>query len=298
MKYFKKLLSLYKILVDIPVQLKYLKRDMSELKKMNYSLIELNQKILFEYFKNEPECDLSGKGFRVHSQFEEDGLLLFIFSKIGFTNKKGIEMCCGWGKECMLANLILYHGFEALLFDGDKNSVEKAKTFFSQHPNSFLNPPKIIHSWLTKGNINSVIGENGFEGEIDIFSLDIDGIDYYLLKELSIVNPRVVICEIHNIIPADLSLTIPYSDNFTYTDGKFDPEFRSASLLAMVNLMREKGYRLVGHHKYGFNVIFLRNDIGLKIFPEINHEKCLEDAYTKQRMNVWPKVSNLPWAKV
>jgi hypothetical protein len=286
-------------MLAIPKQLNELKKQINELRKLNYSLIEMNQKLIFEYYKNEPgEINLNDNGFRIHSQFEEDGLLLFIFSKIGFTNKKGVEMCCGWGSESMLGNLILYHGFDALLFDGDKSSVERAKSFFTAHPNTVLHPPKVIHQWITRDNINTIIKENDFEGEIDIFSLDVDGVDYYLMQELTVISPRVVICEIHNVIPPNLSLTIPYSDQFDHTDGKYNADFRSVSLLAMVNLMKEKGYRLIGSHKYGFNVIFMRNDVGAKWFAEVSHEKCLENSYTKERLKVWPSVSHMPWVNV
>jgi hypothetical protein len=299
MKYFKKIISLYRLLLLIPKQINELKKDVRELRNMNYSLLELNQKLIFEHYKNnEGTINLSDKGFRVHSQFEEDGLLLYIFSKIGFTNRRGVEMCCGWGIESMLANLILYHGFDTLLFDGDKNSVERARNFFSNHPNTFQHPPKIIQEWITKENINKIIKENGFEGEIDIFSLDVDGVDYYLIKELSVIKPRVVICEIHNIIPPNLALTIPYSGDFDYRSGKYNPEFRSVSILAMVNLMQEKGYRLVGSHKYGFNIIFIRNDLGVEFFPEINPEECFKNSYTEERSKVWTGVSGLPWLNV
>lgn len=50
-------------------------------------------------------------GFKVYSQFEEDGILLYIFSMIGTTNKTVVEICAGNGKECMGANLIINHGW-------------------------------------------------------------------------------------------------------------------------------------------------------------------------------------------
>tara|TARA_B110000008_G_C16861810_1_gene521070 strand:- start:173 stop:472 length:300 start_codon:yes stop_codon:yes gene_type:complete len=58
-------------------------------------------------------------GFRLHSQFEEDGMLLYIFSVIGTSNKRAIELCAGSGETCMASNLIINHGWEALLLDGD-----------------------------------------------------------------------------------------------------------------------------------------------------------------------------------
>src|SRR5690348_10760778 len=39
-------------------------------------------------------------GFRKYSQNSEDGILLFIFSVIGTTNKRCLEICAGDGIEC------------------------------------------------------------------------------------------------------------------------------------------------------------------------------------------------------
>ncbi len=126
-------------------------REVSELKNLAYSLIEINQRIAFELYSKSPSME--EKGFRVNSQFEEDGLLLYVFSKIGFTNRKGAEFCCGTGYECVLANFILYHGFYALLVDGDDENIRVANQFYASHPNSFLVPPTVKKYWLTKDNL-------------------------------------------------------------------------------------------------------------------------------------------------
>src|SRR5262249_51943731 len=49
-------------------------------------------------------------GFRSYSQFEEDGILLYLFSLIPPKNRKCVEICAGNGRECMTANLIINHG--------------------------------------------------------------------------------------------------------------------------------------------------------------------------------------------
>ena len=49
----------------------------------------------------------------------------------------------------------------------------------------------------------------GFNGDIDILSLDIDGIDYWFMKSLKeYINPRVIVLEFQDIIPSDLSITL------------------------------------------------------------------------------------------
>ncbi|MCP5060912.1 MAG: hypothetical protein GY936_00400 [Ignavibacteriae bacterium] len=60
-----------------------------------------------QYNSNLPPLSFNDVGFRLHSQHEEDGILLYIFSLIGTTNKKSVEICAGNGIECNTANLII-----------------------------------------------------------------------------------------------------------------------------------------------------------------------------------------------
>jgi hypothetical protein len=239
-------------------------------------------------------------GFKVYSQFDEDGILLYIFSLIGFTNRKVVEMSCGNGMECNTANLIIHHACYGLLFDGDENNIKSANDFFKKNKMTWILPPVCIQAWITKDNVNSLIKEEGFEGEVDLLSLDIDGIDYYLWKNLQVISPRVFICECHNVVPDDMAITIPYKDDFSYkSKDNYHEEFRSVSPLAMIKLSKEKGYRLIGSHKYGFNLIFMRNDVGKEYFPEVLLEDISNNQYTKVAKETrWPLVKDAPWVEV
>lgn len=238
-------------------------------------------------------------GFKVHSEFEEDGILLYIFSIIGTTNKRVVEICAGDGIQCMATNLIINHGWEGLLFEGDQNAVDRGTNFFKSNKSTFLHPPIFKQAWLTRENINYLIAESGFQGDIDLLSLDIDGNDYYIMEAINVIKPRVIICETQNVIPSDLSLTIPYKEDFYYKDGKQHEEFRSVSLLAMKKLLAKKGYRLVGAHRYGFNAIFILNEIGKDYFPEVSIESVHDNSYTKFRLETaWKEVLDLPWVKI
>jgi hypothetical protein len=247
--------------------------------------------------KPEKMPKLKDVGFRVHSQFEEDGLLLYIFSVIGTVNKKVLEICAGDGIECMATNLIINHGWNALLFEGDINNVEKGRIFFGSHASTWLHPPVFKNAWITSDNINDLLVESNFTGIIDLLSLDIDGNDYYIMEAIEVARPRVIICETNNVIPGDISATIPYKEDFDrMTD--LDPDFISVSLLAMKNLLNKKGYRLIGAHKYGFNVLFMLNEVGEEFFPEVSIESILDNEYTTLRMKAWDRIKGLPWVKV
>ncbi len=239
-------------------------------------------------------------GFKAYSQFEEDGILLYIFSLIGTTNKKVVEICAGHGKECMAANLIINHGWQGYLFDGSEQNVKSAQNFFANHKQTFLMPPTVNHAWFTAENVNQILSDAGVSGEIDLLSLDIDGMDYWVWKAIEVIQPRVCLFETHNVIPSHLSLTAKYDPNFYYLNQPTEQQdYRSASLLAMTKLSQSKGYRLIGSHRYGFNCFFMRNDISQHLFPEVSVESCHNNPYTKiAQSQRWQKVKDLNWEEV
>jgi hypothetical protein len=283
-----------------------MKIELNSLSKLAISQIEINQRLLALKYKELSKQgrqflpDLSETGFRVHSQFEEDGILLYIFSIIGEKTKKSVEIGTSDGTECNTSNLILYHGWRGLLIDGDKEMIRRGTAFFAQHPNAVLNEPKLVNSWITKDNINDTVRGNGFEGEIDLLSIDIDGVDYYILKSLTCITPRVIICEINSAVPLGKALTVPYSDNFYCWDKPF-PEslFRSMSLTAANKLMKSKGYRMVGAHKLGFNIIFIKNGIAEDVFPEISLEQARGPYFNHIEMGKdWESIKDYAWVEV
>lgn len=273
-------------------------RELAE--KMSYTtqgvqilLLQQYKDILAQKIRPLPTFD--EVGFRCHSQFEEDGILLYLFSMIGTTNKIAIEICAGNGIECNTANLIINHGWNGFLFDGGLDNVEKGRAYFASQKNTFLWPPIFTQVWITAENVNEVIRNVGINGEIDLLSLDIDGMDYWIWKAIDCIQPRVVVCETHNVIGADKSLTAPYNANFVAKT----PDYHGASLSAMSKLASEKGYRLTGTHRYGFNAFFIRNGIAEDLFPAVSVEACLQHPYSKHAREVrWPKVKDLEWKKV
>ena len=234
-------------------------------------------------------------GFRKYSQFEEDGILLYLFSLITPVNRTCVEICAGNGRECMAANLVINHGWWGHLFDGNEKNVAAGQRFFANSRDTFFHPPTFHQAWVTAENVNELIAKSGAKGPIDLLSLDIDGMDYWVWKAIEVVQPQVVVCETHNLIPGDRALTVPYDPKFVFQSE----DFRGASLAAMCKLGREKGYRLVGTHRFGFNAFFVKNGVGEKFFPEVDIFSCLQDPATRAiREAGWPKIRNLPWQEV
>ena len=239
--------------------------------------VQIGQRQLFHYYndgaKKNSLPSIKDTGFKVFSQFEEDGKLLFIFSVIGMDNKTFVEIGAADGINSNCANLIFNFGWHGVFIDGSKEGVERGRKFYSKYPTPYSYPPKFIHSKVTAENINELILSQGYKGEIGLLSVDIDGNDYWVWNALTAVDPKVVIIETHNEFGYE-NIVVPYDPNYFYP-GKH-PDYHGASPVAMVNLAKKKGYRLVGANDLGFNFIFVKNGIADELIPEVSVESVLQ----------------------
>jgi hypothetical protein len=219
--------------------------------------------------------ELTDTEFRCFSQNGEDGILLYIFSILGTTNRHVVEISAGDGIECNSANLIINHGWYGLLFDGDEQKISRGKEFYAKCQDTFAAPPTQVASWVTAENVNSLIADNGFAGDVDLLSLDIDGMDYWIWRAIRCISPRVIILEFNPVWGPDRAVSIPYRADYRIDYGR-RPYYGGGSLSAFVKLGREKGYRLVGIQRLGFNALFVRSGVGEDLLPEISSRQCFE----------------------
>lgn len=242
-------------------------------------------------------------GFRVFSENDEDGLLLYIFSLIGTTNKQCLDVAYAGPQGANTTNLICNWGWNGLLIESNAQGVETSNRFFAQHKDTYIYPPTVIQAWVTAENINELCERNGLTGEIDFLSLDMDGVDYWILKSLHIVKPRVLIVEYQDIWGPDRAVTVPYKPDFVAPQARVSAgapvDYCGASLAAFVKLGKEKGYRLVGTNKYGYNAIFLKTGVGENWLPEIDVHSCFSHPKVKWGMKErLPNVKDMPWIDV
>lgn len=230
--------------------------------------------------------------FRAHSQNGEDGVLLYLFSLIGTTNKKVLEVCAGDGKTCNSANLIINHGWEGFLFDGEEQNVNSGVEFYQSCSDTSFWPPKIQHAWITRDNINELVSSLNLSGEIDLLSLDIDGNDYWIFEALDVVQPRVVIAEYQQAWGPDVAVTQRYEEDYSKQHHQAEvsgPVFEGASLAALVKLADAKGLRLVGHERKCFNAVFMRKGLAEDIFPTVDPATCFDHVMARYNVAWMPE---------
>jgi hypothetical protein len=131
-------------------------------------------------------------------------------------------------------------------------------------------------------------------GIIDLLSIDLDGMDFWIWRALSDITPRVVVIEYNNRFPAEISATVPYDPQFQGTDLMTVGYF-GASLAALTKLGVEKGYRLIGTNGPNTNAFFMKDDVGRDAFPAVTVQSCLSSDYAmRHQRSHYPLIKNRP----
>ena len=220
---------------------------------------------------------------KFYSQNGEDGIIDYIFSNIGTTNKFSVEFGVGNGFECNTVHLLEKKGWTGLMMDygADQEIQWKGvlKKVWSNRNNGFSknikkyakfskkiikHKERLIHFKLdikneriTAENIENLFQKYQVPGNFDLLSIDIDYNDFWVWKAITKFHPRVLVIEFNSSIPPNESRVVPY-DADTQWDGT---NYFGASLLALKNLSLEKNYTLLGCDSNGVNAFFCQSDL-------------------------------------
>ncbi len=236
-------------------------------------------------------------GFRIFSQFDEDGIILFLLGVVGIGPAKFVEIGGGdgvWASNC--ANLALNLGFDGLFIDGNQELINRGLKFYAEQPDTQFYPPRFRHALVTKSNINEILREAEFDGEVDLLSIDIDGNDYWIWEAIECIQPRIVVTETH-VEFGQRSIVVPYKEDFMWQPG-MNPHYLGASPVAMTKLADRLGYRLVGANRFGFNTFYVRKDLGIDLIPEIDVADLFRHPRNRERMQLFETIKDFEFVSV
>ncbi len=205
--------------------------------------------------------------FKVFSQWGDDGLIQYLINTVPIEKKIFIEFGVENFTESNCRFLLQNNNWAGMVIDGSASNID----YIKQDEIYWKFNLKAEQNFIDKDNINFLIKKNGIIGDVGILSIDIDGNDYWVWESLDIINPRIVICEYNSIWGKDLSITVPYDPNFNRTSAHYSNLYFGASIVALNNLAKSKGYALIGSNSSGNNLFFVRADLlnNLKVvYPE------------------------------
>ena len=196
--------------------------------------------------------------FKVFSQFGDDGIIQYLIAHLEIPPELStfVEFGVQDYSESNTRFLLINDNWRGLVMDGDKQSIEsiKARDMYWRHDLSAL------CRWIDRDNIDQILRESGFSGEIGILSIDIDGNDYWVWQRIDAVRPVVVIAEYNSVFGARRAITVPYDPAFNRTKAHYSNLYWGASLAALAYVGRAKGYAFVGSNLAGNNAYFVRED--------------------------------------
>lgn len=198
--------------------------------------------------------------FKIFSQFGDDGIIQFLIDKleIDYEYQNFIEFGVEDYSEANTKFLLLNNNWSGLILDSSNESIENIKK------NNFFWKFELeaIKSFITKENINSIIANSNInKKKIGILSIDIDGNDYWVWKEINVIDPLIVIVEYNSTFGFEKKISIPYKQDFERSKAHHSNLYWGASIEALKFLAKQKGYKFLTTNSAGNNAYFIKENI-------------------------------------
>ena len=203
-----------------------------------------------------PNADLRKVGFKVFSQWDEDGIIQYLISKIPIENKTFIEFGVENYEESNTRFLLLNDHWQGLVLDACESDIRYIQTDRIYWEYDL----QAKCTWITRDNIDSLLEQAGFGRDVGLLSIDIDGNDYWIWEAIECIRPRIVIVEYTSIFGL-APISMPYKQDFDRTLAHYSATYFGCSLGALSHLARKKGYLLLGSNVWGHNAFFVRSDV-------------------------------------
>lgn len=192
--------------------------------------------------------------FSGFSQNGEDGILDVLRKQLLNSNRYFIEIGAADGMQNNSSWLVVAEQYNGLMIEGNPRLVERAKRMLLNHSigleclNMFVNSENIQELKLL-----------ALHSDPDVFSLDIDGIDYYIAKAVMDggFRPKIFAVEYNSVFGSERSVTIPYQENFVFTQAHSTQLYYGVSIAAWRKLFGHYGYRFVAVDSKGVNAFFV-----------------------------------------
>ena len=219
---------------------------------------------------------LAAAEFRSFSQFGEDGILQWLINRVAIERDTFVELGVGDYRESNTRFLLEHDNWRGLVIDSSPEHVR----YLEESGLKWRHSVTSKLAWVTRENVNHLLSDVG--GDIGLLSIDLDGIDYWVLEALTVASPRIVVVE-YNGLWGHRPVSIPYDPQFDRSSAHWSWQYFGASLSAFCHLMDRRRYRLVGTNTAGHNAFFVRDDVAGDLPPADAQEDWVEARFRESR---------------
>ena len=220
--------------------------------------------------------------FKVFSHEGEDGIIQYLIKKVVIENDVFIEFGVEDYRESNTRFLLQNNCWRGLIIDSGTRHIQ----FLNNADIMWQYDIEPISKFITAENINSIIQNAGYLGDIGLLSIDVDGNDYWILKAIDVVSPRILIIEYNSLFGYEHAVTVPYRPDFSISKSHYSELYYGASLPAIILCAQKKGYQFVGCNKGGSNAFFIRKDV-IGALPTFTVEEGYVKSHSRLSRNKW-----------
>jgi hypothetical protein len=214
---------------------------------------------------------ISDYEFKVFSQWGEDGIIQHLISHLDISDHTFIEFGVEDFSESNCRFLLMKDFWKGFVIDGSKKNINRLRSsyYFWRYPLAAQ------ATFITRENVIEVLQLSGFGTQPGLLSIDLDGIDWYVLFELRNWRPKILVVEYNDIFGFDLSVSVPYDPSFVRNNAHHSNLYWGASLPAFVHLASQMGLALVGVNKAGSNAFFVQRKLLNEFIKETALQACM-----------------------
>lgn len=247
--------------MKITKQIKELYRIIHDLNRQRYDARDpkvITGKLLAElHLKKEKINSLHDVEFKVFSQWGDDGIIQYLVSTLNIPNKTFVEFGVENYTESNTRFLLINNNWTGLVIDGSDDNI----SYIKKDPIYWQYELHAKKAFITAENIESLIDEAGFDQQIGILSIDIDGNDYMVWKAITKYQPAIVIVEYNAAFGHQNPWIIPYDPKFARNTSDSRKLYWGTSLLSLCDLAAERHYDFIGCNLNGNNAYFIKKEI-------------------------------------
>jgi glycosyltransferase involved in cell wall biosynthesis len=250
-------LEVLREIANLSVAVSRLTHSQDRIENSLNTMVKLEQYLIAKSVK---PTNFADAGYQVYSQFNEDGLIQFLVDRISDIQMNFIELGCGDYTEANTRLLLERNGWKGLIVDGDElliNRIVNSGWYWRY-------PVKAICSFVEKESFSALIDGSLKNYDVGLLSIDIDGMEYWIWKELKNYRPTIVVIEYNAIFGSEKCVTVPYDASFSRHKAHYSGLYSGASFAALLKLGHEKGYVLLGTNSGGNNMFFVLAHVAKK----------------------------------
>lgn len=215
--------------------------------------------------------------FSGFSQNGEDGVLDILRKQMLQKNRYFVEIGSADGMQNNSSWLVVANQYAGLMVEGNPRLVSRASRLI---PHYSLGA-ECVNMFVNSGSA-AALKELALHADPDVFSLDIDGVDYYVAEAVfeAGFRPKIFVVEYNSAFGPEKSVTVPYKENFAFATEHPTRLYYGVSIAAWRKFFAKYGYRFLTVESKGVNAFFVDPRCFPASFLEaVNGQQFVENLY-------------------